>query len=100
MLRLESTDAGFHKAAAEVPMPKFPDGTFRLTLPEGAYRVAQTGAPGAGALTHPYGYYVKGLSLGSTDLSKQLLTIGASTPDELILTLAKCSDIEQVPLCR
>ena len=100
MLRLETTDGGFHKAAGDVPMPKFPDGTFRLTLPEGVYRVSQIDAPGAGSRGHPVRYYVKGLSLGSTDLSKELLTIGASTPDELIITLSKCANVEQVPLCR
>ena len=100
MLRLETTPANFYKANADVPMPRIPDGTFKLTIPEGVYRVTQTGAPGAGPLSHLGGYYVKGLSIGRTDLSKELLTIGASMPDELIITLAKCTDVEQVPLCR
>ena len=84
MLRLETTQASFYKANADVPMPNIPDGAFKLTIPEGVYSVTQRGAPGAGPLSHLGGYYVKGLSIGRTDLSKELLTIGASMPDELI----------------
>ena len=99
-MRLEAISAGPHVATAIVPMPTFPDGAFRLSLPEGVYRVSPRALPSLGPLSHLGGYYVKRLSLASTDLMKDLMTVGASAPSELVITLAKCTDVTAVPLCR
>jgi hypothetical protein len=77
-------------------MPTSPDGQFRLLLPEGLYRVSSQGPTKDNG--HDPRYYVKGISFGKIDLMKELMPIGATTSDELVITLAKCRDSKD-PLC-
>ena len=82
-----------------VPMPQSPDGQFRLVLPEGVYRVSQQGP----IRTSPRDsrYYVKGLSFGTVDVMKGLMTVKGPIQDELVITLAKCTtDSTKEPMCR
>jgi hypothetical protein len=90
-----------------IPMPTFPDGEFRLALPEGILRVGPAApiSPSAGGTSshvvvpaRSY-FYIKSMTFGATDLMKELMTL--RTPDTLVITLARCTDTTtQEPLCR
>jgi hypothetical protein len=83
-----------------VPMPEFPDGTFRMILPEGIYRVIQpASAPKPSPHSGSVNYYLKGLSWGAVDLMKNLMTVKEPISDELVLTFAKCTAASQDPQC-
>jgi hypothetical protein len=62
-----------------------PDGTARIKLPENERRVSLTGLP--------FGYEVKALTYGSTNLLKQSLKLAEAAPAELKITLAVDPDI-------
>ena len=79
-------------------MPASPDGAFRLLLPEGLYRVLQP-AVSAQATGHSRGQYIKAMSFGTADLMKELMAVRAPVQDELVITLAKCTESTQDPLC-
>ena len=96
-------------ATSVLPMPTFPDGEFRLALPEGIIRVSP-GAPirpaAGGTSSHvvvparSY-YYIKSMTFGATDLMKDLMTLRTPVRDTLVITLARCTDTTtQEPLCR
>jgi hypothetical protein len=86
-------------------MPALP-GEFRLSLPEGVYRVSPTatsqpagGSPSVHAVAPPK-YYVKSMAFGAKDLTKDLMTVQAPVRDTLVINLAKCTEKTQDPLCR
>ena len=56
-----------------------PDGSFRMKLPEGEYRVAA--APGANAI--PPAYVLQSLTYGVADLLKEPMTVSAAKSSEL-----------------
>jgi hypothetical protein len=95
--RLESRSV-FRSLTSVIPMPASPDGAFRLLLPEGLYRVIQP-AVSAQATGHSRGHYIKGMSFGTADLMKELMTVRARVQDELVITLATCTESTQDPLC-
>lgn len=96
-IRFESLQ-GPRFLTSTVPMPQSPDGQFRLVLPEGVYRVSQQGPIRVG--TRDTRYYVKGLSFGSVDLMKDLLTVKGPIQGELVITLARCTaDSAKEPMC-
>jgi hypothetical protein len=96
--RIERTNQPF-LVSASVPMPAFPGGEFRLTLPEGVLRVGQVApvkpAPRPASHVGPpvvsASYYVKSMTFGATDLMKDLMTLRGPTRDTLTITLARCS---------
>jgi hypothetical protein len=94
-MKLEVTFAGvtgrLWHVTSVVPMPLAFAGAFRLSLPEGEYRVSQAGTRKSG------GYYVKGISFGAADLMKNLMEFRRDTTDELVITLAECVDAENPP---
>jgi hypothetical protein len=98
--RLESR-ASFRSVTGVIPMPASPDGAFRLLLPEGLYRVIQP-AVSAKATGHSRGeyMYIKGMLFGTADLMKELMAVRAPVQDELVITLTKCTESTQDPLCR
>jgi len=84
-----------------VQMPAFPDDTFRMILPEGIYRVIQpASAPKPSSHSGAGNYYLKGLSWGSVDLRKNLMTVKSPVSDELVITFAKCMTATQDPQCQ
>jgi hypothetical protein len=93
--KLEVTLAGgtgrLWHVTSVVPMPPAFAGPFRLSLPEGEYRVSQTGARKSGA------YYVKSISFGASDLAKDLMEFRRNSTDELVITLAECIDATKPP---
>jgi hypothetical protein len=98
--RLEAA-SGFEMITSIVPMPAFPEGSFTVFVRDGAYRVIQPAptadsGPGHTAGTH----YVRALSFGDVDLKKELMTVQGSPADELVITLAACSEATDDPLCR
>jgi hypothetical protein len=98
--RLEARNP-FRSLTSVVPMPVTPDGAFRLVLPDGLYRVLQP-APSTKPTSHSTsrGQYIKGMSFGTADLMKELMSVRAPEQDELVITLATCTESTQDPLCR
>ena len=85
----------------DVSMPAFPDGTFRMILPEGIYRVIQpASAPKPSSHSGAGNYYLKGLSWGAVDLMKNLMTVKDPLSDDLVITFAKCLAATQDPQCQ
>ena len=79
-------------------MQASPDAGFQLLLPEGLYRVIQPAVSGK-ATGHSKGQYIKAMSFGTADLMKELMAVRAPVQDELVITLAKCTDSTQDPVC-
>src|SRR5262245_58809605 len=96
--RLESNTSSFRSVTGVIPIPASPDGVFQLLLPEGLYRVIQP-APSGKATSHSKGQYIKGMSFGTADLMKELMTVRAPVRNELVITLAKCTESTQDPWC-
>lgn len=95
--RLDS-NTSFRSMTGVIPMPASPESAFQLLLPEGLYRVIQPAASGK-ATGHSKGQYIKAMSFGTADLMKELMTVRAPVKNELTITLAKCIDSTQDPLC-
>lgn len=83
-----------------VSMPSIPDGTFRMILPEGIYRVIQpASAPKPSSRSGSGNYYLRALSWGTVDLMKNLMTVKEPASDELVITFAKCTAETKDPQC-
>jgi hypothetical protein len=99
LTRIERTSEPF-LASSVIPMPAFPNGEFRLLLPEGILRLGQVSpikapaGPTSGHVVAPARtyYYVKSVKFGTTDLMKELMTLRGLATDTLTITLARCSD--------
>lgn len=78
--------AAFWYVTSVVPMPWVRVGTFRLFLPEGDYGVAPAGTP------EIPGFYIKALSYGGADLTRERMGLRSNTIDEFVITLAACPD--------
>ena len=98
--RLETSVMGFETVTSVVPMPAFPNGTFRIFVRDGVYRVIQPAPPSPPAdHSQQGGYYVKAMSFGGMDLMKDLMMVRGLVANELVITLAKCTAATQDPLC-
>jgi hypothetical protein len=65
-------------------MPQVQVGAFRLSLPEGDYRVAPAGVP------EIPGFYIRALSYGGADLRQERMELRSNAVDEFVITLAAC----------
>lgn len=72
------------------------DARFQLILPDGVYRVSPQGPTKDNG--HDPRYYVKSMSFGKIDLTRELMTISGAPQDEMVITLAKCMDSKD-PAC-
>ena len=99
--RLEGSIQKFQTVTSIVPMPRFPDGAFRIFVRDGIYRVIQpASAASPRPSQHPQGtYYVKAMSFGGMDLMKDLMRVQGPSANELVITLAKCTAATKDPLC-
>jgi hypothetical protein len=70
----------------QIPMNPQPDGTFKVSLPEGRYRITANVYSGNSS-----SYSVKALSYGTTDLLKDVLVVSTADSADLRLTLARSS---------
>ena len=69
-----------------MPVPENFSGVFEVPVWDGEFSVLPTGHPVKN------GFYIKGLSIGNTDLMRQRLKVPDSVKDTLVVTLAHCTD--------
>jgi len=84
LLMLQPGGGGVGTQAVQMNVNALPDGTFKLRLPEGEYRVA---AP-TGGTAIPSAYSVRSIDYGPADLLKEAMTVSASTHSELQIGFA------------
>lgn len=95
------TSQRFETVTSLVPMPAFPNGSFRIFVVDGLYRVIQPAPPASSNPSHfqQTGYYIKAMSFGTVDLMKELMRVQGPVANELVITLAKCTDSTRDALC-
>jgi hypothetical protein len=71
--------AGDGTQAVQLNVTALPDGSFKMRLPEGGYRVAAV----PGGVPFPAAYFVRSISYGSADLLQEPMTVSASKYSEL-----------------
>ena len=72
-----------------IALPVFPDTEFQVSMPEGEYlaSVSAPTAPPPGMRPSLGTHYVKGVSFGTVDIMKNLMTVKTPISDMLVITL-------------
>lgn len=99
--RLEALSGGPKSMVGLVPLPIFPAAEFQVSIPEGEYLVSVSAppAPPPGMRPSMGTHYVKGVSFGTVDIMKNLMTVKTPISETLVITLAPCPPTTRDPLC-